>query len=117
MRVGPNIPGFEQQRCFITDGDSKKLVETMLCVLESMSETAYNELEDFDADVFEQLTQLEADWEEKQTASSALSNEGGEERDSKKKNPYTRLTDRLLGHLRQLPVIAQPGRCKTEELL
>ena len=51
----------------------------MMSILESTSETAYNELEDLYADVFEQLTQLEADWEEKETAASALSNEGGEE--------------------------------------
>ena len=53
VSVASNIPGFEQPRCFITDGDSKKLVESMMSVLESMSETVYNELEDFDADVFE----------------------------------------------------------------
>ena len=52
VSVASNIPGFEQPRCFIRDGDSKKLVETMMSVLDSMSETAYNELEDLYADVF-----------------------------------------------------------------
>ena len=102
ISVASNIPGFEQPRCFITDGNSEKLVGTMMSTLMSMSEVAYNNLKQSYTDVFEQLTQLEADFDK---VEADLFTEAGEEREFKKKNPYTKLIERLHDHLRQLPVV------------
>ena len=102
ISVASNIPGFEQPRCFITDGNSEKLVGTMMGTLMYMSEVVYNNLKQSYTDVFEQLTQLEADFDK---VEADLFTETGEERDFKKKNPYTKLIERLHDHLRQLPVV------------
>ena len=66
-----------------------------------MSEVAYSNLKQFYTDVFEQLTQLEADFDK---VEAKLSTEAGEKREFKKKNPYTKLIERLHDHLR-LPVV------------
>ena len=68
----------------------------------SMSEVAYNNLKQSYTDVFEQLTQLEADFDK---VEADLFTEAGEVRVFKKKNPYTKLIERLHGHPRQLPVV------------
>ena len=78
ISITSNIPGFEQPRCFITDGNSEKLVGTMMSTLMSMSEVAYNNLKQSYTDVFEQLTQLEADFDKVEVD---LSTEAGEVRE------------------------------------
>ena len=44
VSVASNVPGYEAPRCFVTDGDSKKLVTKMLRHLHTISDTAFESL-------------------------------------------------------------------------
>ena len=44
VTVVSNVPGNEAPRCFVTDGDSNKLVNTMMMYLQTISEAAFESL-------------------------------------------------------------------------
>ena len=44
VSVASNVPGYEASRCFVTDGDSNKLVEDMMTYLQTISDAAFKAL-------------------------------------------------------------------------
>ena len=93
--VVSNVPGYEPAQCYITDGDSDKLVADMMRHLHTISDAAYESLLPLYADVLEELKTRKEAWDEEE-----------EEEDGKKTvNPCKTLEKQLQTWLRQLPVI------------
>ena len=46
VSVASNVPGHEQVKCLVTDGDTNKLVSVMMDILRSMSDAAYDKIKD-----------------------------------------------------------------------
>ena len=55
VSVASNLPGHEQVKYLVTDGDTNKFVSTMMDILRSMSDAAYDNIKDSYEDVLEQL--------------------------------------------------------------
>ena len=96
VSLASNVPGYEPAQCYITDGDSDKLVADMMTRLNTISDAAFASLLPLYADVLADLDARKYAWEEEAEEEEA---EGG------RNNPYKTLTGQLLGWLRQLPVI------------
>ena len=95
VSVASNVPGYEPAQCYITDGDSDKLVADMMRHLHTISDAAYESLLPLYADVLEELKTRKEAWDEEE-----------EEEDGKKTvNPCKTLEKQLQTWLRQLPVI------------
>ena len=91
VSVCSNVPGYEEPKCFITEGDSYKLVEKMMVYLEEIGDTAYNLLLERYEPVFEQL---------QEKIDVALQLEPGD-----KQHPLEKLRDQLVEYLREMPVV------------
>ena len=101
VSVASNVPGHEQVTCLVTDGDTNKLVSTMMNILQSMSEAAYDKIKDSYEDVLEQLAEALTNWDEREEAARSAT-----DKDSRPAtNPYKTLMGQLYGWMRQLPVI------------
>ena len=61
--VASNVPGYEAPRCFVTDGDSKKLVTKMLRHLHTISDTAFESLKPSYDSVLDKLKMLKEKWD------------------------------------------------------
>ena len=61
--MASNVPGHEQVTCIVTDGDTNKLVSTMMTILQSMSEAAYDKIKDSYDHVLEQLAEELTKWD------------------------------------------------------
>ena len=95
VSVASNVPGYEPAQCYVTDGDSDKLVADMITRLNTISDAAYESLLPLYADVLEELKTRKEAWDEEE-----------EEEDGKKTvNPCKTLEKQLQTWLRQLPVI------------
>ena len=95
VSVASNVPGYEPAQCYVTDGDSDKLVADMMDHLTAISDAAYESLLPLYADVLEELKTRKEAWDEEE-----------EEEDGKKTvNPCKILEKQLQTWLRQLPVI------------
>ena len=95
VSVASNVPGYEPAQCYVTDGDSDKLVADMMDHLTAISDAAYESLLPLYADVLEELKTRKEAWDEEE-----------EEEDGKKTvNPCKTLEKQLQTWLRQLPVI------------
>ena len=95
VSVASNVPGYEPAQCYVTDGDSDKLVADMITRLNTISDAAYESLLPLYADVLEELKTRKEAWDEEE-----------EEQDGKKTvNPCKTLEKQLQTWLRQLPVI------------
>ena len=95
VSVASNVPGHEDAQCYITNGDSDKLVADMMSHLHAVSDAAYESLLPLYADVLEELKTRKEAWDEEE-----------EEEDGKKTvNPCKTLEKQLQTWLRQLPVI------------
>ena len=95
VSVASNVPGYEPAQCYVTDGDSDKLVADMMDHLTAISDAAYESLLPLYADVLEELKTRKEAWDEEE-----------EEEDGKKTvNPCNTLEKQLQTWLRQLPVI------------
>ena len=57
VSVASNVPGHERVTCIVTDGDTNKLVSTMMTILQSMSDAAYDSIKDSYENVLEQLAE------------------------------------------------------------
>ena len=55
VSVASNVPGYEPAQCYVTDGDSDKLVADMMDHLTAISDAAYEYLLPLYADVLEEL--------------------------------------------------------------
>ena len=95
VSVASNVPGYEPAQCYVTDGDSDKLVADMMDHLTAISDAAYESVLPLYADVLEELKTRKEAWDEEE-----------EEEDGKKTvNPCKTLEKQLQTWLRQLPVI------------
>ena len=95
VSLASNVPGLEPGQCYVTDGDSDKLVADMMSHLHAVSDAAFESLLPLYADVLEELKTRKEAWDEEE-----------EEEDGKKTvNPCKTLEKQLQTWLRQLPVI------------
>ena len=96
VSLASNVPGLEPAQCYVTDGDSDKLVADMMDHLTAISDAAYESLLPLYADVLEELKTRKEAWDEE---------EEEEENGKKTVNPCKTLEKQLQTWLRQLPVI------------
>ena len=100
VSLASNVPGHEQVKCLVTDGDTNKLVSAM-DILRSMSDAAYENIKNSYEDALEQLAEALMNWDEQEeTARSATDKES-----RPATNPYKKLMGQLYGWMHQLPVI------------
>ena len=58
-----NVPGYEAPRCFVTDRDSNKLVNTMMTYIQSISEAAVDSLKPSYENELDKLKSLKEAWD------------------------------------------------------
>ena len=103
VNVASNVPGYEPAQCYITDGDSDKLVEEMMNNLIAISDVAYDSLLPSYVDVLADLDARKRAWEEE--TKEAEEEEEEAENGKKTVNPYNTLEKQLQAWLHQLPVL------------
>ena len=64
VSVASNVPGHEPPRCYVTDGDSDKLVDTMMRGLSAISDTAFDMLIQSYDNVLNELEVRKEAWDE-----------------------------------------------------
>ena len=102
VSVASNVLGYEPAQCYITDGDSDKLVEEMMNNLIAISDAAYDSFLPSYVDVLADLDARKHAWDDAESEANA------EEEDTEKEsktNPFNTLAGQLHGWLHQLPVI------------
>ncbi len=96
VSVASNVPGYEAPCCFVTDGDSNKLVAQMMTHLHSISDTAFESLKPSYESVLNKLKMLKEEWD---SAEKECVLEGGEKEDEvagkNRTNPFKKLSDQL----------------------
>ena len=100
VSVASNVPGHEDAQCYITNGDSNKLVEEMVNNLITISDAAYDSLKPSYESVLNELEARKEAWDDAESEANAE-----EEEESSKTNPFNTLAGQLHDWLRQLPVI------------
>ena len=105
VSVASNVPGYEPAQCYITDGDSDKLVADMMRHLHTISDAAYESLSASYADVLDQLKARKHAWEEETKEAEEDDEEEEVENGKKTVNPYKTLENQLQVWLHQLPVV------------
>ena len=111
VSVASNVPGNEPPRCYVTDGDSDKLVGTMMRGLSAISDTAFDMLIPSYDNVLNELEVRKEARDEaerkalKEDESKQEDHDEEVEMEAVKTNPYKTLIGQLLGWLHQLPVI------------
>ena len=103
VSVASNVPGHEDAQCYITNGDSDKLVEEMMNNLIAISDAAYDSLLPSYVDVLADLDARKHAWEEE--TKEAEEEEEEAENGKKTVNPYKTLEKQLQAWLHQLPVL------------
>ena len=101
--MASNVPGHEDAQCYITDGDSDKLVEEKMNNLIAISDAAYESLLPSYVDVLADLDARKHAWDEEEEEEEAEEEEA--ENGKKTVNPYETLEKQLQAWLHQLPVI------------
>ena len=101
VSVASNVPGHEQVQCLVTDGDTNKLVSSMMDILQSMSDAAYENIKNSYKDVLARLVKARSNWDE--TLRNARSPDDEESRQPT--NPYKTLMKQLHDWLHKLLVI------------
>ena len=104
VSMASNVPGYEPAQCYITDGDSDKLVEEMMNNLIAISDAAYDSLLPSYVDVLADLDARKHAWEE-ETKEAEEEEEEEAENGKKTVNPYKTLEKQLQAWLHQLPVL------------
>ena len=105
VSVASNVPGYEPAQCYITDGDSDKLVEEMMNNLIAISDAAYDSLLPSYVDVLADLDARKHAWEEETKEAGEEEEEEEAENGKKTVNPYETLENQLQVWLHQLPVL------------
>ena len=105
VSVASNVPGYEPAQCYITDGDSDKLVADMMVHLTAISDTAYDSLLPSYVDVLADLYARKHAWEEETKEAEEEDEEEEAENGKKTVNPYKTLENQLQVWLHQLPVV------------
>ena len=96
VSVASNVPGYEPAQCYVTDGDSDKLVANMMDHLIAISDAAFGALVSLYADVLDELDTQKYAWEEVEAKA---------QKKGKEINPYEKLIQQLCSWLHQLPVL------------
>ena len=102
VSLASNVPGLEPAQCYVTDGDSDKLVADMMSHLHAVSDAAFESLKPSYESVLDQLKARKESWDD---AESEANTEEEENEKESKTNPFNTLAGQLLGWLRQLPVV------------
>ena len=105
VSVASNVPGYEPAQCYITDGDSDKLVADMMVHLTAISDTAYDALLPSYVDVLADLDARKHAWEEETKEAEEEDEEEEAEHGKKTVNPYKTLENQLQVWLHQLSVV------------
>ena len=110
VSVASNVPGHETPQCYVTDGDSDKLVGSMMSDLSAISDAAFDMLMPSYDNVLNELKVRKDAWDEAERKApreddSKLEDAEEVEVEESKTNPYKTLIGQLLGWLHQLPVI------------
>ena len=114
VSVASNVPGHEDARCYVSNGDSETLLTAMMTDLDTTSDAAFDLLKPRYKHVFDQLMELQTSWDKVTSGNSEEVDEEGEEEEEEEeeeglgsllKSPYSILTDQLLVWLHQMPVI------------
>ena len=100
VSLASNVPGHEDAQCYITNGDSDKLVADMMVGLVATSDAAYDLLKPSYGSVLNELEARKEAWDDAESEANAE-----EEEESSKTNPFNTLAGQLHGWLHQLPVI------------
>ena len=95
VSMASNVPGHEDAQCYITNGDSNKLVEEMVNNLITISDAAYDSLKPSYGSVLNELEARKEAWDDAESEANA----------EDKTNPFNTLAGQLHGWLHQLPVI------------
>ena len=98
--MASNVPGHEDAQCYVTNGDSDKLVKDMMAHLITLSDAAYESLLPSYKDVLVCLKEQASVWDE-----VAATAHDDDENGKKTVNPYNTLEKQLQAWLHQLPVI------------
>ena len=98
--VSSNVPGHEDAQCYVTNGDSHKLVEEIMSHLITLSDAAYDSLLPSYKYVLDNLKERASVWNE-----VAATAHGDDENGETTVNPYTTLEKQLQAWLHQLPVL------------
>ena len=119
VSVASNVPGHEDAQCYITNGDSNKLVEEMVNNLITISDAAYDSLKPSYGSVLNELEARKEAWDDAESEAnaeeewdSAEEECGLEEAENEdevagknRTNPFKKLLDQLFRWLHKLPVI------------
>ena len=107
VSVASNVPGHETPQCYVTDGDSDKLVGSMMSDLSAISDAAFDMLMPSYDNVLNELEVRKDAWDEAERKAPREDDSKLEdaEVEESKTNPYKTLIGQLLGWLHQLPVI------------
>ena len=90
VSLASNVPGHDDAQCYVTNGDSDKLVEDMMAHLITISDAAYESLLPSYKDVLACLKERASVWDE--IAATAHKDDQNEE---KRVNPYNILERQL----------------------
>ena len=106
VSVASNVPGYEPAQCYITDGDSDKLVADMMDHLTAISDAAFESLKPSYESVLNELEVRKEEWDSAEEECGLEEAENEDEVARKNRtNPFKKLLDQLFSWLRQLPVI------------
>ena len=108
--MASNVPGHETPHCYVTDGDSGKLVGAIMSGISAIGEAAFDMLIPSYGNVLNELEARTEAWDEAER--KPLKKDQSKQEDDEeiemgdvKTNPYKTLIGQLLGWLHQLPVI------------
>ena len=102
VSVASNVPGHEDAQCYVTNGDSDKVVEEMMNHLITISDAAYDSLLPSYEYVLDELKARIKAWDDAESEANAEVEDNEKE---SKTNPYEKLVQQLCTWLHQLPVI------------
>ena len=106
VSVASNVPGHEDAQCYITNGDSDKLVADMMSHLHAVSDAAFESLKPSYESVLDKLKMLKEEWDSAEEECGLEEAENEDEVARKNRtNPFKKLLDQLFSWLHQLPVI------------
>ena len=105
VSVASNVPGYEPAQCYITDGDSDKLVADMMAGLVATSDAAYESLLPSYEYVLDELEARKEAWDDAESEANAEEEEEEAENGKKTVNPYKTLEKQLQAWLHQRPVL------------
>ena len=96
VSLASNVPGYETPRCYVTEGDSDKLVADMMAGLVATSDAAYDLLKPSYGSVLNELEARKEAWDDAESEANA---------EERKTNPFNTLAGQHHDWLHQLPVI------------